>query len=77
MFCYFKCLKHLIYAKFIGCRKVAEKLPNRLIIKENKYIMLFKVINLFVENEFIELKSELTKEIKKEIVAFANSICQF
>ena len=35
--------------------------------------MLFEVINLFVENEFIELKSELTKEIKKEIVAFANS----
>ena len=28
---------------------------------------------MFVENEFIELKSELTKEIKKEIVAFANS----
>ena len=28
---------------------------------------------MFVENEYTELKSELTKEIKKEIVAFANS----
>ena len=28
---------------------------------------------MFVENEYIELKSELTKDIKKEIVAFANS----
>ena len=28
---------------------------------------------MFYENEFVELKSELTKEIKKEIVSFANS----
>ena len=28
---------------------------------------------MYVENEFVELKRELTKEIKKEIVAFANS----
>lgn len=28
---------------------------------------------MFVENEYTELKRELTKEIKKEIVAFANS----
>ena len=28
---------------------------------------------MFVENEYTELKSELTKDIKKEIVAFANS----
>lgn len=28
---------------------------------------------MFVENEYTEFKSELTKEIKKEIVAFANS----
>ncbi len=28
---------------------------------------------MFVENEYVELKSELTKEIKKEIVAFANT----
>lgn len=28
---------------------------------------------MFVENEYIEFKRELTKEIKKEIVAFANS----
>ena len=28
---------------------------------------------MFIENEYVELKSELTKEIKKEIVAFANS----
>jgi ATP-dependent DNA helicase RecG len=28
---------------------------------------------MFIENEYTELKSELTKEIKKEIIAFANS----
>lgn len=28
---------------------------------------------MFIENEYIEFKRELTKEIKKEIVAFANS----
>ena len=28
---------------------------------------------MFIENEYTELKSELTKDIKKEIVAFANS----
>ena len=28
---------------------------------------------MFIENEYIELKSELTKDIKKEIIAFANS----
>lgn len=28
---------------------------------------------MFVENEYTELKRELTKEIKKEIVVFANS----
>ena len=28
---------------------------------------------MFVENEYTELKSELTKDIKKEIIAFANS----
>ena len=28
---------------------------------------------MFSENEYTELKSELTKEIKKEIIAFANS----
>ena len=28
---------------------------------------------MYIENEYTELKSELTKEIKKEIVAFANS----
>ena len=27
----------------------------------------------FTENEFVELKRELTKDIKKEIIAFANS----
>ena len=28
---------------------------------------------MYIENEYTELKSELTKEIKKEIIAFANS----
>ena len=28
---------------------------------------------MFTENEYVELKSELTKDVKKEIVAFANS----
>ena len=28
---------------------------------------------MYTENEFIELKRELTKDIKKEIIAFANS----
>lgn len=30
-------------------------------------------INMFTESEYIELKEKLTKDIKKEIVAFANS----
>ena len=30
-------------------------------------------MTMFAENEYIELKSELTKDIKKEIIAFANS----
>ncbi len=28
---------------------------------------------MYTENEFVELKRELTKDIKKEIIAFANS----
>ena len=28
---------------------------------------------MYTENEYSELKSELTKEIKKEIIAFANT----
>jgi len=28
---------------------------------------------MYTENEYIELKSELTKDIKKEIIAFANA----
>ena len=39
---------------------------------DNKYIMLFEVINLFVENKYIELKVKLSKDINKEIVVFAN-----
>ena len=39
---------------------------------DNKYIMLFEVINLFVENKYIELKVKRSKDINKEIVVFAN-----
>jgi len=28
---------------------------------------------MYTENDYIELKSELTKDIKKEIIAFANA----
>ena len=28
---------------------------------------------VYTENEFVELKRELTKDIKKKIIAFANS----
>ena len=52
-------LKHLLYSKFIGCRKVAEKLPKKLIIEKNKYIIILEVIKLFLENEYMELKSDL------------------
>ena len=34
--------------------------------------MLFEVINLFVENKYIELKVKLSKDINKEIVIIAN-----
>ena len=31
---------------------------------------------MYIESKTIELKQELTKNIKKEIVAFANSLCK-
>ena len=56
-----------------GCRKVAERLPNKFASFEKIVYNILRGDNVFIENEFVELKSELTKEIKKEIVAFANS----
>ena len=31
--------------------------------------------NIYIEDEYTELKIELTKDIKKEIIAFANTKC--
>lgn len=37
------------------------------------YIILLSDKMKFIENEYYELKSILTKDIKKEIIAFANT----
>ncbi len=34
---------------------------------------IIEVIKVFIEDEYTELKIKLTKEIKKEIIAFANT----
>ena len=53
-----------------SCRKVAERIDN---FKYNVYNNFREVKIMYTENEFVELKRELTKDIKKEIIAFANS----
>ena len=34
---------------------------------------IIEVTNMYIEDEYTELKIELTKDIKKEIIAFANT----
>ena len=54
-------------------RKVVEKWSNSLIIFLYLYIILLGDKKMYREDQKLELKLELTKDIKKEIVAFANT----